>query len=76
MSQSLLVYKIQKERGEEGTDALNFLLKSLPSDEVLEAMAEYEMLPSKVKTYFEKHIGLEPFDIVKVSMPIFEYYRK
>jgi len=61
---------------DENSDALNFLLTSLPSQEVLESVAKYNMLPVKVKSYFEQHIGKEPFNIVKVSIPIFEYFRK
>ena len=76
MFQSLLVYKIQKENGEEGKDALNFVLEALPSSEVLEAFIKYEKLFPKVKAYFEKYIGIEPFNIVKVSMPILKYFRK
>lgn len=73
--QSLLVYKIQQ-ANKEGTDALNFVLTTLPSNEVLNAFEKYEKLPSDIKSYFEKHIGTEPFNIVKVSMPIFKYFRK
>jgi len=76
MYMSLLVYKIKQEYGEKSKDALNFLLVSLPSTEVLEALANYEKLSSKVKTYFEQSIGNEPFDIIKVSIPILEYFRK
>lgn len=73
--QSLLVYKIQQQN-EDGTDALNFLLETLPSDEVLNAFEKFEKLPLKIKSYFEKHIGTEPFNIVKVSMPILKYFKK
>ena len=73
---SLLVYQIQQSMKHENSDALNFLLTSLPSQEVLESVAKYDILPMKVKSYFEQHIGKEPFNIVQVSIPIFEYFRK
>ena len=76
MYMSLLVYKIKQECGEESKDTLNLVLASMPSNEVLEALINYEKLLPRVKTYFEQHIGKEPFDIVKVSLPILEYFRK
>ncbi|MCF6244148.1 MAG: hypothetical protein L3J43_03875 [Sulfurovum sp.] len=76
ISQSLLVYKIQQEKGKEGTDVLNFVLTTLPSNDVLEAFVKYENLSPTVRSYFEKHIGLEPFNIVTVSMPILKHFRE
>ena len=52
------------------------ILMTLPSHEILEALSHYEVLPKKVKEYFKEHIGSEPFDIIKTSLPVFNAFRK
>ena len=72
----LLQYKIKMDDTMVEKDALKPILMSLPSDEVIEALSKYNVLPAEVKSYFEKTIGSDPFDIVKVSLPVFNAFRK
>jgi hypothetical protein len=72
----MLAYSMQKGDSLPDNDTLEALLILLPSNEMLQSLAKYEHLPQAIKTYFEKAIGTEPFDIVKVSMPILEVLRK
>ena len=72
----LLQYKIKMDDTVVEKDALKPILMSLPSDEEIEALSKYNVLPAEVKLYFEKTIGSDPFDIVKVSLPVFNAFRK
>ena len=67
---SLLYYHVQSVYNNVDKDILDPLMMSLPTTEILEARIKYDKLPVNIKEYFEKVIGSEPFDIVKVSLPI------
>ena len=71
----LTQYNLNRENGKVKKDALKPLLTSLPSEEVLDAQMQYALLPPSKKKYFENTIGTNPFDIIKVSLPVFNYFR-
>jgi len=73
---SLIAYNMQKQNSIEDKDTLSASLILLPSNEVLQALAKYENLSQSIKAYFEKVIGSEPFDIIKVSMPVLDSLHK
>lgn len=73
---NLLQYSESMKQNVVDEEMLNAILMSLPSHEILEALSRYEVLPKKIKEYFEERIGLEPFDIVKTSLPVFKSFRK
>jgi len=73
---SMIDYSIKKKKNIEDKDSLTASLILLPSNEVLQVLAKYEDLTQSIKAYFEKAIGTEPFDIIKVSMPVLDSLHK
>lgn len=75
MYHALIVYKLL-DGNIDNKEILDSVLISLPSKDIVQAIAKYESFPSYKKEYFQKNIGSTPFDIVKISLPILKAFRK